>query len=163
MVGQCRDGESLRRKTQDRFALFLTTRVAQVISLINSQADVPRRAALTTRPLRRFGSPVERRPEESASVRWSGRLDSDAPRVIDAAEQYSVGSLQEVLVRRLPRAAPKAVIVDDEHAAHGQPRIEMHELMLGRFIPVGVETQQRDPLRRGAPAMSPRPCPCNTR
>src|SRR5260370_29329422 len=77
-------------------------------------------------------------------------LHADAAGVVDPVEQHRRGGIAEVLVRRLARAAPETVIVDDQHATHGEARIEVHQLMLGGLIPIRVETQQCDPAWRGA-------------
>ena len=56
-------------------------------------------------------------------------------------------------------ALPVAVVVDDQHAAGRQPRVEVLELVPRRLVPVGVEPQQRDLARAPAPGTSPRPGP----
>ena len=67
--------------------------------------------------------------------------------------------LGEVLVDGLARAGPVAVVVDDQHAAGLEARVQVLELVLRRLVPVGVEAQQRDAARGSARGSSPRPCP----
>jgi hypothetical protein len=77
-------------------------------------------------------------------------LDGDAPRVVDAVEQQRGAVGGEVLVDCPARAVPVPVVVDDEDAAVGEHGVEMLELVLGRRVPVGVESQQRERARRVA-------------
>ena len=45
-------------------------------------------------------------------------------------------------------ALPVAVVVDDQHAAVAEQRVEVAQLVQGRLVPVGVEPQQGEPLGR---------------
>ncbi len=55
---------------------------------------------------------------------------------------------REILVHRVPGPLPVPVVVHDEHAPHGEARPELLQLVPRRFVPVGVEPQQGNALRR---------------
>src|SRR4051794_41933484 len=50
----------------------------------------------------------------------------------------------EILVDGAPRAAPVAVVVNDQHASAGEAGPKAGELALGRFVPIGVQPEERD-------------------
>src|SRR5581483_9007188 len=78
----------------------------------------------------------------------ASHLDRDPSGVVDALqEQGRRGG--EVLVDREPATVPVAVVVDDEHAAGREARVEVLEFVFRRLVPVGVEAQQRDGGRCG--------------
>ena len=54
---------------------------------------------------------------------------------------------RDVLIHCLPRARPVTVVVDDQHSTDADSGIQMHELMVGGFVPIRVQSQQRDPFR----------------
>jgi glycosyltransferase involved in cell wall biosynthesis len=45
------------------------------------------------------------------------RLDGDSPREVDAIEERTIGDGAEVIVGGLPRPAPVAIVIDDQHAS----------------------------------------------
>src|SRR5205814_2470354 len=74
-----------------------------------------------------------RRPESSI------RLDRDAAGVVDAVEEQPDFLRGEIFVDRLATSGPVSIVVDDQHAAGAEARIEMLELVPGRLVPVSVQ------------------------
>jgi hypothetical protein len=73
-------------------------------------------------------------------------LDRQPPRVVDPLQQDPVAV--EVLVDGLSGASVVPVVVDEQDAAGGQPRVEVHELVARRLVPVGIKAKQRHGVGR---------------
>ena len=113
---------------------------------------IPRARGLRRRPRRRSVT-VRRR---TASRRCGSRRHRRARAWADGS---GPGSTRPSPHRR---RATMPVVVDDQHPAGRQPRVQVLELVTRRLVPVGVEAQQRYPLRRVRRDASPRPCPRRT-
>src|SRR5579863_6206069 len=68
--------------------------------------------------------------------------------IVDAVEENGSLVLFEILIASLAGALPVAVVINNEHPAAGKAREEVNELVLGGFVPVRVEAQERDRVRR---------------
>lgn len=80
-----------------------------------------------------------------AAERLSGiELHGHAAGVIDAGEQKACFRRVDVFIHGAAGALPVAVVIDDEDSTDGEPRVEMLELVARRFVPVGIEPENRD-------------------
>lgn len=70
-----------------------------------------------------------RRPHPQLYGRLSRRLDRDSSRVVDAVQQRTRGVLGKVFIDGPLASGPVAVVVDDQHAAGNEPRIQGRKLM----------------------------------
>ena len=75
-------------------------------------------------------------------------LHSHPSGVINSVEQHDEVILRQVLVSGFSTPLPISVVINDEDPTDRQARKKMNQLMPGRFIPIGVESQERDLLRR---------------
>src|SRR5688572_24737247 len=73
-------------------------------------------------------------------------FEGDASGVVDAVEEEVQAVGGDVFVDGLAGALPVAVVIQDEDAAADEARVEMLHLVLRRFVPVGVETENGDLL-----------------
>src|SRR5258706_16363775 len=70
------------------------------------------------------------------------RLKPNATRVIDSVQKNRNTVLREVFIAGPPRAFPVPVIINHNDPILGQARKKLDEFVLGRGIPVRVESQQ---------------------
>src|SRR6478735_12124691 len=87
--------------------------------------------------------------EARGSRRVTGRsgFDGDAALVHAQQQELLAGLLQE-LVHGLARSLPVAVVVDQQDTAAHQAAVKVVQFVLGRRVPVGVQPEDGDLLRR---------------
>src|SRR6202035_5464940 len=71
-------------------------------------------------------------------------LDDETSRLIDPMQERALSDLREILLDGFLGSGPMAEIIDDQDAARRQSRPKMHELVIGRRIPIGIDPQQGD-------------------
>lgn len=81
------------------------------------------------------------------SFGYSARLDGQSARVVGVMEERAILLDRKVFVGGFPGSGPVAVIVNQEHSAHDQPRIKNFEFLLGGLVPIGIEAQDADGIR----------------
>src|SRR5215207_4388915 len=89
-------------------------------------------------------APAFNSPEPLAPMRRDIGLSPDAyaSGLVDATKKRRIGHLRKPFVDGLARTGPVAVIIDNNDAASLESRVKVCQLVLGRFVPIGVETEQ---------------------
>src|SRR5207247_1172130 len=90
------------------------------------------------------GSTFQRRLQDLFFIGFQERLDEDFELLKD-----KLGLLEDVgLPGDETGTLPAPVVVEDQHAGGCEARIEVHELVLRGRVPVGIEAEQCDLVRR---------------
>src|SRR5579884_410948 len=68
--------------------------------------------------------------------------------LVDPLQEQRESVIVDVFVNRFPVALPVPIIIDDQNASNRESRIQMNQLVSGRLVPVGIEPENGNRVRR---------------
>src|SRR5690606_28946585 len=85
-----------------------------------------------------------------SGFRWFASLPDPHPAgVVHSLQENSNSLRRKIFIDRSTTTLPMSVVVDNQYSAWNQSRKKMFQFTSGRFVPVCVQSQQRDRPRVG--------------